>query len=824
MTRISSYYFCLLLLTLSACSNTQHLQKDELLYENTNIIIESALSQNKIKNKSDLAAGLKQLATPKPNKRFLNLFAIRLWAYNNTTDATKGLKKWMNESYGEPPVLFEEENIDLSIDRMQKYLFKNGYFSSSIEPAKDVYNKKISVDYRVTLKKQFQFGGINFPKEKKGIYNVIDFYKDESVLKEATPFSTALLDAERDRIVDNAKNTGYYRFYKDLIRFELDTSVTKNKVAVQLKLKPTTNKAALKKSFIKTIQIYSDFNPYLNSTDISENSISCNFEMPDSSSLQYKQLGQQKHYVFKKDIINSNVLKKAILFKPSLAYSAKDYNSTINNLINLGIYKFVDIQLSPCEKDNYDSLNVLILLTTRDKLEFEADLELNSRAGANDPLISWSNLGTAASLSHSNLNVFGGAERFKASIFGGIEFQPFNNNPDTLANDLINAFELSTQGNILIPRFIVPFELSPNLGRLAPKTLIGLGAQYLNRTRFFESVNFNSSFGYQWQIRQTIQQKFNLLNINYFRLLNRTEEFISVLEVNNLLKNSFADQLLFGSQYTFVYNSLLDAKKKEYNYLKTEVEVVGNLINFLLEPSNNNEDSVRRKQLFGVQTAQFVKFDVEGKHYRIFSKKHMLANRINLGLGVPYGNSTVLPYSKQYFIGGANSVRAFRIRSLGPGSFVEKDSIRIDTLEMDPLKIDTVKIQIPFPDQTGEFKIELNAEYRFDIAKYLEAAFFVDAGNIWNLNLNRTQDTLKSKYFEFKDAFKEMAIGAGVGLRLDFSYFVIRADLAIPLRRQWTNKDFEVTNENFKWITSNRFKGLPNREKYVLSLAVGYPF
>jgi len=761
LIRINSYYFFLVttqvVLLFSACSNTKYLQNNELLYESTNVVVESSSAQNKIKNKSDLVTDLKQLAVPKPNKQFLNQFAIRLWAYNKSINATKGLKKWVNESYGEPPVLFEDENIDLTIKRMKNYLFQNGYFISNISHTKDIYNKKINIDYTVQLNRQYQFGTITFPKKNKGIYNVINFYKTESVLKEGAPFSTTQLDEERERLVNDAKNAGYYRFNKELIQFELDTISIKNKVAVKLKLKAVNDEALLKKSYIKTIQIYSD-------TTIFNKNIGCEFQLPDTTTLKYKRLGKQKHYIFKEDIIGTNVLKKAILFKPGLAYSAKDYNSTINNLINLGIYKFVDIQLNPCESNNYESLNVTILLTTRNKIEFEADLEINSKTDAAGSLFGASNLGTALSVSHNNLNTFGGAERFKAGIFGGVEFQPLAGR-----DSLINAFELSTQFNLLIPRFIVPFEVSSNLGRLSPKTSLGIGALYLNRTQYFESINFNANFGYQWQIRQTIQHQLNLLNINFFRLIDEKDDFTTSLLNNTLLRNSFANQLLLGTQYTFIYNSLFDENQREYTYLKTQVEVVGNLVNSFLTPKDSDTSTV--KKLLKVQTAQFVKIDVEGKYYRIFSKKHLLANRANLGLGVPYGNSTTLPYSKQYFIGGSNSLRAFRIRSLGPGSFV-----RTDTLQ--------------FPDQTGEFKIELNTEYRFDIAKYLEAAFFVDAGNIWNLNLKRDEDVAE-KYFELKDIYKELAVGAGAGLRLDFSYFIIRADIAMPLRRQWGNNDFK---------------------------------
>jgi len=338
------------------------------------------------------------------------------------------------------------------------------------------------------------------------------------------------------------------------------------------------------------------------------------------------------------------------------------------------------------------------------------------------------------------------------SLLGGLEFQSLTFNRDSL----INAFEFSTQSSLIIPRFWLPFRNNFDLTRLTPKTVFGLSAGYFN-TSFYENINFN----------------------------------------NEALARSFDPLLLFGTEYSYIYNSILEQNKKNYLYLKGDIELIGNLLNSFIKANAEGD-----KTLFGVKTAQFVKFDAEARYYRIFSKKHLLATRATAGIGIPFGNSTVLPNSRQYYVGGTNSLRAFKIRTVGPGSdYIENDSGNT------------------FANQTGEIKLEANAEYRFDIAKYLEGALFLDIGNIWNIGDQDNPENQPDQNFKFNRFLNDIAVGTGVGLRLDFSYFVIRADMGVPLRKQWD------LNDGFKWITVDRFK-IPkdNSERYVLNLAIGYPF
>lgn len=767
-----------------ACSNTKYLQNEETLYLGAYVKINS---DKKIKNKGDLENELKLLATPKPNRRFFNQLAFRLWVYNKTKNAEKGLKKWLKESYAEPPVLFNPSDTTTSIAKMKNHLFKNGYFVNKVEAFTDINKQRAEVQYDAYVNHRYRFGTVKYPKNKRGINRVVNFYNKEGLLKTDAPFSINLLNEERVRITKDARNNGYFRFAKDYIVFEFDSTKNDYKVDVTIKINNVDSITRHRRSYIRRVNIYSDYNP--NSTK-------------NVSGLDSVQLGFKK-YVYKNDVVKHAALNRSVLFKKGRVFKMDEYNGTINKLINLGIYKFVNVKISPYKTENYDSLDATIFLTTKDKIEFEADLEVNTKFEGAGFEIAESNLGSAVSLSHNNLNTFKGAERFVISLLAGAEFnlgkrETIVENMDTTLAGRIGAFEFSAQSSLLIPRFWLPFRNEYDFSNLIPKTVFGLGASYFD-TNLYNTIGLNASYGYQWSSTLSKQHRLDPVSINYFQLLNFSDEFEEEQMESITLRSSFEDQLLFGSKYTYVYNSILKEENKNYYYFKGSGELIGNLLNSFIKDTVNTVNDTVNKKLFGVRTAQFVKFDAEGKYYRIFSKNHLLATRIIGGIGIPYGNSEVLPYSRQYYAGGTNGIRAFEARTLGPG--------------IAPL--DTALNN--FVNQTGELKLEASAEYRFDLAKYLEGALFVDLGNVWQIGNKESPHNNIKENFKFNRFLKDIAVGTGIGLRLDFSYFIIRGDVAIPLRKQWDG------TSGFKWINTNRYK-LEGTENFVINIAIGYPF
>jgi len=338
----------------------------------------SVQSPKKVKDKNELETALQGLTTPKSNRRFFNSLAIRLWVYNKTKDAKKRFGKWLQKSYAEEPALFDESDVEVSIERMKNYLFKNGYFINEVEAFPDINKQRAEVNYEVSLNYQYTFGDIIYPSSKRGIDRVVNFYKTKSLMKDGEPFSIDVLNKERERITADARNNGYFRFAKDYIYFEFDSTKNNYQVDVTLKINDVDSISQHRKSYIRKIKIYADNTQKI----IGENGV-------DSILLDNIQ------YYFKNDVVSHNTLKRAILFKKGQTYKTDIYNATINQLINLGIYKFVNIQIDPYQPKNFDSLDATIYLTTKNKIEFEADLEVNSRINAEERVtLQNTNLGT----------------------------------------------------------------------------------------------------------------------------------------------------------------------------------------------------------------------------------------------------------------------------------------------------------------------------------------------------------------------------------------------------------------------------------------------
>jgi len=762
---------CSLIILLSACNATKHLQSDEYLYEETEVEVISVLNKNNKNLERELAA----LSVMKPNTN-LNSW---LWIYNKTKNAEKGLGKWMNERLGEAPSIYDASTIERSVERMKTHMFNEGYFQNTIETTATLKKQKAAVKYTVSIKQQYLFGEITFPDRNSGVERIIKFYNNQSLLNTGKPFSVDLLKAERERIKKLARNSGYFRFVNDYVSFELDSTTNKGLVDVFINVNYPDSSGVHQKSYVRDIKIYTDYNPNVNADRTGLDSV----EIKDVN------------YVYKNDIVKPEVILRSLAFEKGQPYSLDNYNRTVNNLINLGIYKYVTLQINPYKQDNFDSLNAVIILTSKDKLEFEVDLELNSKSdifsvSATEGDNSF-NLGSAISLTHSNLNSFGGAERLTMSLFSGVEYEV--GKPDSL----INAIDISGQINLLIPKFVLPFKLDDKGRRYIPKTEISLGVNYLNRRRYYSLASFNGNFGYQWRSTLRRQHRLYPISINYLRLINTTADFDDILNSNPNLLKSFEEQLVIGSRYTFIFNSIIDRNHKNYYYFKASAEWAGNVANGILDIDG---ETSMQNTLLGVKTSQFVKVEGQWKYYRLISDDRTFASRIIGGIGVPYGNSEVLPYSRQFFIGGTNSVRAFNIRTLGPGTYVPE--VNEDNL---------------FIDQTGEIKLEANIEYRLKLASVFNLAVFADAGNIWTLK--EDIDRLGSQ-FKFDSFYKQIALGTGFGVRLDFSYFVIRLDAAIPLRKP------VITNEKFQWVVNeiDFYNKTWREDNLVLNLAIGYPF
>ena len=393
-------------------------------------------------------------------------------------------------------------------------------------------------------------------------------------------------------------------------------------------------------------------------------------------------------------------------------------------------------------------LEANIFLSPLTKRAFRAELQAVTKSN--------NFTGPNLALTYSNRNLFRGGETVSISANIGYETQFASGE-----NAGLSSLEYGLKGELIFPRVISPFTINDDFFEYSvPKTKTSISVSYLERSKLYTLVTGSALFGYSWNANKYITYEVNPVSVNYTSLNKTSEEFEAILDDNPFLRRSFEQQFISGLTFSFTYNEIGNSSKVNQFYLNSTLDVAGNSISLL-----SKEDTAGTPKTFlGLEYAQYAKADIDARFQFNFGKdkQHTIAIRLFAGYGLAYGNSEVIPFVKQYFSGGPYSVRAFRIRSLGPGTYDEQTDTNSDGT---------------FFDQTGNIRLEANAEYRFPIYSFLKGALFVDAGNIWNSEANPAfngDDKFTSNFIN------ELGIGAGFGLRIDVQGFVIRFDLAAP--------------------------------------------
>jgi outer membrane protein assembly factor BamA len=476
-------------------------------------------------------------------------------------------------------------------------------------------------------------------------------------------------------------------------------------------------------------------------------------------------------------------ITRIVSLKPGEHYSLTDHENTLRYLQGMGAFRSANISFNLVDSSN--QLDAQINLIPLKPVQ--TSLEMTFATKSNDFL------GPSAKASIGHMNVFRGAERLILSIDGGFEWQKRSKRREYELG--LNSYEIGTQLKLIIPRFLLPFNVKNKSARYVPKTLSSIGFRTLKRVKYYSMNLSQVKFGYAWRSSRKREYKVDAVSIDYLRLTKTSTEFEEFLVQYPQVATSFQEQFIIGSSFSYIYHSNPFKKRRNKFFDNPILDLSGNLINSVyaltgLKDPNSDEPA----KLLGAPYAQYVKLTNDFRYYYIFNEKRQIATRFLAGIGIPYNNSSVLPYVKQYFAGGSQGIRAFYARSIGPGSYQSSDTI--------PSGV--------FLDQSGEIKLEANLEYRFPITYKTFGALFVDAGNVWLLNDDPSRPGGK---FNFNTFLDQIAIGAGLGLRIDIQYFVIRLDVGVPMR-----KPYKVNNSN--WISKNPgFWG-----DYIISFAIGYPF
>ena len=474
---------------------------------------------------------------------------------------------------------------------------------------------------------------------------------------------------------------------------------------------------------------------------------------------------------------------RILRFDSGDVYNRTDHNLTLSRLINLDVFKFVKnrFELSPNSEGDTGRLNTYYYLTPLPKKSLQGEVSGNTKSN--------NYVGSLITLTFKNRNIFKGAEHF--SIYGNvgseIQYSGYQSG--------YNTYRLGGGIAFTIPKFVVPFFKFNTTNAFVPKSKIELSYDLLNKRKLYTLNSFKGELGYLWKPNLKVQQEFNLFSINYVRALNVTQIFKDSLLENPILKHAIDTQFIVGSNYSYTIDPFVNDPFGTGFYFNGIADLSGNVAGLFLK-----EDPVtKKKRIFGAPISQYVKMQTDLRYYIAFTKATRLANRLIIGLGYPYGNSDQLPYIKQFFIGGNNSIRAFRSRSIGHGTYR-------------PPNADSVTF---FADESGDIKLEFNTELRMKVNNIIEGAFFIDAGNIWLYN----KDTLRRGAEFSKDFLNQLAVGTGIGLRINLTILLLRLDIGMPLREPWLppGERWVLNKINF---SSRDWR----RKNLVLNLAIGYPF
>ena len=757
-----------LLFLLFSCSTVKYVPENEYLLNKATIKV-----NNKDIEKEELNSFLRQ----KENLRILGVVNFHLWLYSRSPENKPN--SWFRK-IGEAPVIYNEGLTERSKTQLIQYLHNKGYYNAQVieEVAQHPKKPKVNVVYNINAGEPYRIRKINYPFSDSTLRNLFFEAKGDRWISAGQIFDIDQLDKNRQKITDLFKNHGYYYFDKNTIYYLADTTYYTNEVDLELHFKQSDEGQTLENNPYETVSINKiniHFSP--NTSDRFGPNL-----LIDTFKTSTYTLYLPRKYKYKPDFFEG-----FIKVNPGEKYKLNTIKQTFNGLNRLRQFRFININFDKPDIDvNNNSLDCNINIAPLNKQSTSFDIEGTNTSG---------NLGIAGNLNYQHRNLFHRAEVLKFNIKGAMERQLAvveNESKD------FNTREFGVEGNFIVPKLIGPGNFLNYFNDFLPQTIFTAGYNYQKRPDYTRTIT-NFKIGYDWKTSEFVRHTWNVVDFNKVSLYQFEPSFINSIK-DLYIKSSFTDHLVFATNYTYLYNNQKINEFKNYSYFRVSFESAGNVLDILSNlvgsKSYSAEDSlglgeINYQKVLNTRYAQYLKTDIEVRKGYIVDKYNSVVWRAFLGVGVPYGNFDVLPFEKKYFTGGANGIRAWQVRSLGPGTY---------------------KVPInAYPNQSSDIKIEANIEYRFKLIKMLEAALFLDVGNIWAINSN---DNRPGATFLFDKFYKQFAVGTGTGLRFDFTYFIFRLDLGMKVR----DPAQDLGNG---WIIGNR--KLKN-DDFNISFAIGYPF
>jgi len=759
-------------LFISSCNPARRLAKGTYLLNRNHYI-----QKDKQKlNSTEIAA----ITSHNPNKRIFDLYRFNLRTYVLfDTKREHRFNNWIKKHIGEAPVILDTNAVNQTLKQIKSHLFNHGYFNATVTKEIKYSHKKANVYYQITANAPYNLNKITTQVNDQ---KVLELLKQDSIftlIKSGDQYQSKIISQERERITSLLNKNGYYRFSKEFITFSIDTNLNCNCLNINTIIQdPIIQKKGENDSIIygkhytykiRNIYINTNFNPLMPNERYSDSLIYSKSAINNGHII----------YIYNRLLAYSpRVMSKYLYIFPGDIYNLENVNRTYTRLNELKNFSFINISFNEIsdtlrQNDSIRYIDCKIQLKPTEKYSFAAEVKGTNTGG---------NLGIAMDFTTTSRNIFKGGENLSFKLGAAYEAQTLFIDA---SNNLFNTFEISGNLKLDIPRFYFPIKNKYLFQTYRPKTFLNLGGNYQQRPDYNRFISIGS-FGYEWNQGKKIKHLFSPIDINIVKI-NLTDKFVEMLSTfNRVIQEQYTDHVLAAMRYSYIFDNQSIKKGNNFIYFRFGIESVGNLLNAAMSISNAQKNIDNQYTIGGIPFANYMLGDFDFRYYHQFSPKSRLAFRTAFGIGVPFTNSYSLPFEKSFYLGGANSMRGWKMRSLGPGSYSG-----IETFE-----------------SIGDIKFETNLEYRFPIWDYFRGALFTDIGNIWLLSKNAT---LPDGEFIGTEFYKQLALDAGFGLRLDFDFFLIRFDAAIPI--------IDPAKINHPELSKSI-----DLSKGILNFGIGYPF
>ena len=758
--------FLLLILTASSCSVRRFLPPGEKLYKGSTVIVHK---NPEVKTKSSqLKTQLKLAVKPRRNK-FLLGQPYKVWWWYVIGEPVpekkqKGLRAFLRKQLAEPPVLSSRVNAPVTAENMAAFMENIGYFHTTVHGDTVHSGYFVKARYTAEVQPQYHIKSITWVSDSSDLLKALMKEQKNGILKIGEPYRLSDISSERDRLDLYLKTKGYYYFNPNYLMAYADSTIGGRQVDLFLNLKRTTPDSARYPYTINKMTVF----PGYSLASVELDTAKIGFTEYDGLLIKDK----RKRY-------RPRLFAQTITYRPGSLYSSRNQNTTLNRLINLSAFKFVKNRFEAVKNpDSSHKLNVYYYLTPAKKKSLQGELDGFSKDN--------NSLGAQVSVNWKNRNLFRGAELLTIKAYTGFEVTY----GDSLYNN--NSYRIGGEANIRFPRYAIPFFSIKENNFYPPNTNLLLGYELYRKQLYYTKNLFRLQYDFTW--KKSIRKEFTLapVSLSYLNASAITDSFYRQAQLNPALLLNVYSEAILGSYFSYTYTNALAGLKNKL-YFNTSIDLSGNIAGLI-----TGAKSFREKTIFNTPFAQYIKTDFDLHYTRTLPNKWDWASRLQVGIGLPYSNSALLPFSKQYIIGGSNSIRGFRVRSLGPGTYKP-----------------TSEDQRVFQIIGGDYKLLVNSEIRIPITSAISTAVFIDAGNIW------TKDTLlfgKAGQLS-KSWYKELAVASGIGLRYDATILVIRVDLGMPFR-----KPYLPAGQRWVFNQIDFGSGAWRRENLVLNIALGMPF